>query len=152
MRSRLKGLLQLRKAHRDECRGELAETLRAQGQLREQREALEDEIDLMRMQRAVNAGAVNIEQLRETARYASQLRSRQKTLEQELQAATSEAERRHKALVEADQQLRIIERLQTRQTELHQAEQQRHEQRQMDEMALLLRQRETVSSSATIRS
>ena len=141
MQVRLKSLLRLRRARRDECRGELAQALRAEDGVHEQRESLVGEIEGLRRQRAVNAGAVNMEQLRETARYESQLRSRQKALEQELLAVTSEAQRRHDVLVEADQQFRIIEKLQTRHMELHQAEQQRHEQQHMDEMALLLRQR-----------
>jgi flagellar protein FliJ len=132
---RLESLLRLRSAQRDERRLELAQALRAEGILRQQRDDLAAEIAELRQQRATPAGTLNVDFLLDTARHEFVLSSQQKLLEDQTVQVSAEIERRRQALVAADQQVRVLERLRENKQQRYQAEEQVREQNRLDEAA-----------------
>jgi flagellar export protein FliJ len=132
---RLAGVLRLRCALRDERRSELAQALRAEAILRGQHDAITSELAAVRQQRALSTGALNVDLLLDAARYEFVLSSRQKVLEEEIKQVATEIERRRQALVAADQQVRVLEKLQETQQQRHHATEQVREQNRLDEVA-----------------
>ncbi len=132
---RLESLLRMRCAQRDERRLELAQALRAEEILRQQREEVAVEIAQMRQQRATPAGTLNVDALLDAARHEFVLSSQHKLLEDQTVQVSAEIERRRQALVAADQQVRVLERLRETKQQRHQVEEQVREQNRLDEAA-----------------
>lgn len=136
---RMSTLLRLRVAERDQRRSDLAKALRAEVLLREEQERLLAEqrgvIEQARRHKA--PGAANVDLLLQTHRYEVVLAARARELVAKLAQIAAESERRRQALVEADRQVRVLEKLRARQALNHRREQDRQETKQLDEMALI---------------
>ena len=138
-RFRLATLRRLRENHRDEQRGRLAEAYQAEAILAERRQQVADELDgVERLQRTVlHPGATDVNRLLDAQRYLLALRAQQGTLQNQMRLLDEEIERRRLAVVEADRQVRVLDKLEDRQREQHRREQLRLETKQYDEVAVL---------------
>jgi flagellar FliJ protein len=138
-RFRLTTLLRLREAWRDERRAHLAEAQQAE-QLIQERIA-EIERALVELQRrslaAARPGTVNVDQLAESARYEMILKVDRDSADQQRQAVAAEVQKRREALVAADREVRVLEKLRDTQRERHREEEARQEAQRLDEMAVM---------------
>lgn len=134
---RLKTLLRLRIAERDERRADLAKALRAEAVLREQERLLQGEqATLAERGRQLKApGAANVDALLQTHRYELVLSAQARQLTTQMTQVTGEIERRRLALVEADRQVRVLEKLRERQSAAHRVREERLETKRLDEQA-----------------
>ncbi|MEE8452617.1 MAG: flagellar export protein FliJ [Thermoguttaceae bacterium] len=143
---RLATLLRLREATRDQRRAELAEAYHAddvlQQQIRDIDEALIDLLDQCR--EAAGPGVIDIDRLVAAGRYELTLRVRQKELAGQRERVTAEVERRRQALVEANREVRVLEKLRENQAKRHREEESRQEIKRMDEVATRTRVTEEV--------
>jgi len=136
-RFRLETLLRLRIAERQERRAELAKALRAEEMLRaEQGRLAAEQSNVAERARALKApGAANVDALLSTHRYEMVLAAKSRQLAQQMMQVAAETERRRQVLVEADRQVRVLEKLRERQAAAAKAEAERLEVLQLDEMA-----------------
>ena len=136
-RFRLAILRKLRESHRDELRGKLAEAYHAAQKLEEQQLAIADEIlALQDVQRRATKGATtSVNSLLEAQRYQAVLRAQQSTLRDHSKVLSTEVERRRQNVIEADQQVRVLDKLNERQRLEHQQILDRAEVRELDEIA-----------------
>ncbi|OHB67131.1 MAG: flagellar export protein FliJ [Planctomycetes bacterium RBG_13_63_9] len=134
---RLATLLRLREAARDERRTELAEAYRVDDVLREQLRQVEEALGGLRARcRSVaGPGRVNVDLLVEAQRYDVALRTRQHDLKKQREAVAAEIERRRQAVVEADREVRVLEKLRQRQADRYLLEENRRQGKQLDEVA-----------------
>ena len=138
-RFRLETLLRLRLAEREQRRAELAKAIRAEEMLRteertrglQQAEAAERSLQLKL------PGAADVDALLQTHRYEVVLTTQRRQLAAQIAQVEAELERRRQALVEADRQLRVLEKLRERQAAAYKQAAARQEVKQFDEMAML---------------
>lgn len=118
---RLQTLLKLREAERRQRQSALAEGLAAGELLGKQRHQLLREQEQLRdeTRRKVGPGTVQVDAVLEVSRYELVLRSRLAVLDLQQQRLAEEIERRRDALVEADRQVKILEKLRERQMAEH---------------------------------
>jgi flagellar protein FliJ len=135
---RLATLLRLRESARDECRVLLAEAQRAYRDLQNRlaslaaRQArLQDEC-----RRAAGPGEVDVVRLVEAQQYAAVLWAEEAELEQQRLALAAEIDRRRQALVEADREVRTLEKLRENQFQTHRRDEVRQEGKRLDEAAI----------------
>jgi flagellar protein FliJ len=130
-------LLRLREARRDECRGLLAEALNVDQVLQKQADAVERELEALKefCRHKVSPGAVDVNRLVEAQRYELVARARQRTLGDQRQQVAAEIERRREALVEADREVRVLEKLRDKQADAHRREEDLREAKRLDEVA-----------------
>ena len=135
---RLQTLLNMRAAVRDECRQQLAKALQADRILIDHREQLQMELDETKRcaRRLSQPGHVQVEQLLNANRYELVLAAQIQQVEEQRKLIATEIERRRQSLVEADQQLRILEKLKERQRAGHVKRAEQLEIRSLDEIAL----------------
>jgi|SRR3954469_9238856 flagellar FliJ protein len=138
-RFRLETLLRLRLAERDQRRAELAKALRAEELLRGEERTLEDQqIEAAARSRQLKSpGAANVDALLEIHRYEAVLAAQRRLLKQQIAQVEVETERRRQALVEADRQLRVLEKLRERQADIWKKETEREAVKQFDELAII---------------
>ena len=136
---RLATLLRLRQSTRDERRLELAESQRADAELQDrltrlaaQQERLRDEC-----REAAGPGEVDFVRLAEAHQYAAGLRTQEDELVRQRQALAIEIDRRRQAVLEADRDVRTLEKLRENQFETHRQDENRQEIKRLDEAALL---------------
>lgn len=136
-RFRLATLQKLRELHRDELRGKLAEAVRANQILDEQLTQVASEIESLQTMRrqAVEGGQVNVDPLMEAQRYHSVLLAQQATMHEQSRLLLAEIERRRQTLVEADRQVKVLEKLHERKREEHRRGELRAETKVLDEVA-----------------
>jgi len=134
---RLATLLKLRRAQRDRCRQSLAEAQRAQEVLRAQSGELDRQLVALRaeVEAATRPGPLHVDRLLESQRYELIVQAQQQQLAEKCQVLKTELERRRVVLVEADRQVKVLEKLEQRQSERHHAEGQRRLWRELDEIA-----------------
>ena len=134
---RLATLLRLREATRDERRTELAEAYRADNVLQEHLGHVGQELNWLQAQcrKAAGPGTVDVDRLVEAQRYEITLRARQGQLTQQREAVGAEIDRRRQALVGADREVRLLEKLREKQARRHREEENRQEIKQLDEVA-----------------
>jgi flagellar protein FliJ len=137
-RFRLATLLQLREAARDQRRVALAETCRADEELAGQLTAVGLECRQLQVERrqAAAPGEVNIDQLVDAHRYVLSLRSQKNELIEQRNALAEEMERRRTALIEADRNVQVLEKLRERRFDRYRLEEERRAAKQLDEIAL----------------
>jgi flagellar protein FliJ len=136
---RLQTLLRLRIAERDQRRTELAKAIRAEEMLRTELRKLGGE-RAEAAQRGRNLklpGAANVDALLQTHRYELVLAAQSRQLESQIAQVQVESERRRQVLVEADRQVRVLEKLRERQAAAHRREADRQEAKQLDEIGVL---------------
>ncbi len=138
-RFRLETLLRMRIAERDQRRSDLAKALRAEEVLRnEERQLATEQTQLaLEARRQKSPGAANVDRLLQTHRYEMVLAARGRQLATQLSEVAAESERRRLALVEADRQVRILEKLRERQGLAHRVRQEQLQTKQFDELASL---------------
>src|SRR5882724_10053416 len=113
---RLQTLLRLRIAERDQRLAELAKALRAEEVLRaeEQRVANEQASVAQRAQMLKSPGSADVDSLLQTHRYELVLTNQRKQIALQIAQVQAEVERRRLVVVEADRQLRVLEKLRER--------------------------------------
>jgi len=136
---RLQTLLRLRIAERDQRRAELAKALRAEEMLRTEEQQVADEQALLaqRSKSLKSPGAADVDSLLQTHRYELVLTAKRKQLATQIQQVQTEIERRRLVVVEADRQVRVLEKLKERQFAAHRQEADRQEAKLFDEMAVI---------------
>jgi flagellar export protein FliJ len=142
---RLATLLRLREAARDERRGRLAEAQRAEDVVVTRLRELDAELAEQRLipiTATVPGRQINLDRLLDAERYELLLRTERLAIERQRVEISEEIERRRQALVAADREVRVLERLRDHQEELFRAEQNRREIRLLDEVATLRYSRE----------
>lgn len=134
---RLATLLRLRELARDERRSQLAQAYRAQEMLEGQKRQIEAQLgDLReRTRRVCSPGAIDVDRLMEARRFETVLLAQVQDIDRKQEMLGAEIERRRQAVVEANREVQILERLRERQHALYRAEESRREIRQLDEIA-----------------
>jgi flagellar FliJ protein len=136
-RFRLASLLRIREAARDEQRNRLAEALRAEEVLSQRLDELASElVDLHGQYRqAKQTRVLDVDRLIDVQRYELVLLTQEQVLRQQAEALAQEVDRRRQALMAADQEVRMLEKLRETQAARHRAGDERQEGKQMDEVA-----------------
>jgi flagellar export protein FliJ len=134
---RLETLQRVREARRDEHRAALAEAFQAENILAKSRAELAAQADEMRtFQRSATAGRyTNVNQLLEAQRYDLLLKARSQDLAKQAVLLAAETERRRQALIEADRDVRSLERLDERHEREFKRDAERQATKQLDEVA-----------------
>lgn len=134
---KLKPVLRLRVAERDDRRTRLAEAYHAERILRDRLTEAEAERGRVRdmVRTASSPGQVDVDALLRTHRYELVVAAQVFAIEQQLKQVAEEVERRRQALVEADRQVRVMEKLRDRQFAEFQQQEFRKEVKQLDEIA-----------------
>jgi len=128
--------LALREATRDEKRAHLAQAWEAAEKLRLEAERMDQELaDLRAFARESAAGAVVVDRLVEAHRYELMLRAQQQHLASQRELVAAEVEKRRQALVEADQEVRVLEKLREAQLQRHRQAEERLDMKRLDEIA-----------------
>jgi len=135
-RFRLATLRKLRESRRDELRSKLAEAHHAIQLLEDQMARVRDELlDLLVTQRsAIDNTRIDINGLLAAERYQSVLRMQQTTMQDQVKLLDTEVERRRQAVVEADVQVRVLNKLEERQRTEHRKKLQQIETKELDEI------------------
>jgi flagellar protein FliJ len=136
---RLATLLKLREAARDERRAELAQAYRAdeaiEGYLKQVHTELAALMD--RFREAVAPGAVDIDRLIEGQRYEVLLKAQERHFNEQRGKLAAEIERRRVALLAANREVRVLEKLRENQLEQHKQAENRMDIKRLDEVARL---------------
>ncbi len=137
-RFRLAMLLRLRENFRDQERQSLAAARQAEDSLRAQIESLNRELaqSHRRTQAAAQPGTISAGRLLEIVQYQAALTARRETLSEQLTAARQQVEKCREQLVEADRQVKTLEKLRGRQVAAHQTAESRRETKQLDEAVI----------------
>lgn len=134
---RLSTLQRLRESHRDEMRSKLAEAFQAERMLVERADAIRvEEGKLREVQREfLKDPSTDANQLLDVQRYAATLKGQLSTIQSQSAVLAEEIEKRRLALVTADQQVRVLEKLHERQLTAHRRHEQSVEAKTLDEIA-----------------
>ena len=134
---RLQTLRRLREIHRDEQRGRLATAYKAERILAEQQNAVVAEtaalVDSQRQM--MQQGSLDVTQLLIAQRYQLALEAQIRTLADQAARLAEEVERRRQSLVEADREVRVLDKLEERKRQQHREASQRAETKVLDEVA-----------------
>lgn len=146
-RFRLATLLRLREAVRDERRAQLAEAYLLDRQLLDRKAALEQEIAATKQtnQRTSAAGPLDVDRLVQAHRYELILQSEVGVLENQRNVLAAEIEKRRQALVAAETEVRILEKLREKQQARHREEEALADMKSLDELASRRHQWEEVT-------
>jgi flagellar FliJ protein len=138
-RFRLDTLLRLRLADRDARRADLAKAQRAEDALLAQAAALvreqQETVDLSR--RLALPGAGDVDRLIAAHRYELVLKARSHQLAGQIEQVRAEVERRRAVLVEADRQVRVLQKLREKQQSAHTQREDKLAQKILDEQAAI---------------
>jgi flagellar protein FliJ len=136
-RFRLASVLKLREATRDQRLAQLAEAHAASDKLRARRSAIEAELaQLNRLQHGRMAtGKVNIDVLLSSSRYDAIMRAEIATIAGHEATLAVEIERRQQAVMAADREVRMLEKLRDKQREQHRQSEALAELKELDEIA-----------------
>jgi flagellar protein FliJ len=139
-RFRLTTLLRLRENVRDERRQQFSAAQRAEDIVAARIAELDAELGNLRehCQTASRAGPINVDQLLAAGRYEMTLQAEKQTAQTQRAAVAAEVERRRQTLVEADREVKTLDKLQEQQLVKHRAEENRRDIKQLDAMALQL--------------
>ena len=133
---RLATLLKLRENDRRQRQIELGQALEAERIITSQAEAIAQEIVLAKekVRMVSSPGEVLVDSLLELQRYTLQLRAQATMIAEQIAKVRAEVERRRLILVEADRQVRVLEKLRDKQSSVFRFSEQRREQKLLDEM------------------
>jgi flagellar FliJ protein len=134
---RLATLLRLREFARDERRTQLARAYQADEIVAQQERRLTQDLGELetRSREAARPGPLDVDQLLETRRYELILTAQKQHVRQQRRALAAEIEKRRRALVEADREVRVLEELREKQLLRHRGNENRLEIKQLDEVA-----------------
>ncbi len=132
---RLETLMKIRERERDEAREELAKAYQAVDILGEQFRDVAGQQQENESQRSeVQAvGKISVDSVIEVQRYRLLLRASRNEVVKQIEQVEVEVERRRQVLIEADREVRVLEKLKEKQMQRHAEEQDRIENNQMDE-------------------
>ena len=133
---RLATLLKLRENERRQRQIELGQAMEAERIMMGRADGVAAEIVLAKekVRAASSPGQVMVDSVLELQRYTLQLRAQARTIAEQITQVRAEVERRRLILVEADRQVRILEKLREKQAAAFQFDLQRREQLLLDEM------------------
>lgn len=136
---RLATLLKLREATRDERRTELAQAYRADDVLADHIQQVQNESNELQKQcrRAAGPGTIDIDRLIEAQRYEIVLKLQQRHLNEQRAKLAAEIERRRVALLAANREVKVLEKLREHQLEQYKQEESRLDIKRLDEVARL---------------
>lgn len=148
---RLATLQRLREARRDQERAALAEAFRAEQILAEHRAAVvAEQAAMTSLRREKSTGRyLDVNRLLEAQRYEAVLKAREIELARQKELLAVETERRRQAVVEADREVRVLQKLDERHRGQHRRDVERKEVKQLDEAALNRRARQIRPSEPT---
>jgi flagellar protein FliJ len=131
--------MKLRIAARDERRKSLADALRAESIVSEQIASMEKDIAAAReaSRAAASPGLIQVERLLSFNRHELLLDANRRALVKQKEKIAEEAEIRRRALVEADRDVRALEKLRERYDRERLIAEDRREQAELDQTALL---------------
>jgi flagellar protein FliJ len=133
---RMQSVLQLRQRERDQAADAYRQATAAIDKLQGQIDQLRTEADHQINQvMPSGAGRINAQQLIETQRYRSFVDQQVAHLGQQLQLIHTESEKRRQRLVEREQSVRALEKLQERQRAAWESERAKQEQNVLDDWA-----------------
>ncbi|MBN1909977.1 MAG: flagellar export protein FliJ [Pirellulales bacterium] len=145
-RFRLATLLRLLENARQERRAELAQAYEAddvlRGQLNDVHENQRQLLDACR--KAAGPGEVDVDRLIAGQRYDLLLKAQEQYLNQQRENVAGEIERRRAALVEANREVRVLEKLEERLLERHREKENKQEIKILDEMGNQRARRERI--------
>ncbi len=141
---RLATLLRMREAWRDERRAHLADAQRAEQLIIERIAAIDEEVVAARSQysSAARARSVNVDLLTDMARYEMILKAQRQSADQQRQAVAAELQKRRAALVTADRDVHVLEKLRESQKQRFDEEEALKEFKRLDELAVMRHQPE----------
>lgn len=136
-RFQLAPLKKLREAYRDELQGKLAEAYQAEQLLEEQITTTTQQIErcLEQNRDSLASNTADANSLLDAQRYLTVLRTQQATLYKQHELVSAEVQKRHQAVVEANRQVRMLDKLHDRKLDAHRRAQVLLEHKQMDEIA-----------------
>ena len=134
---RLQAVLKVRKASRDQARYELARALQAETMLKTQQEDGQREVNklLLELAKAQTRGEIPVDWIMELRRYEVVLKTQLAQVMEQMEQIGGEVERRRDLLARADQEVRVLERLEAKQKSEWTKREQRLEQFENDEAA-----------------
>lgn len=132
---RLQTLLRLREAARNERREQLAEVLRIDDALRKQLAELEALQSEARALQRLGVGRVDVDRLLEAQRYEAVVAVEILHVERQRAVVAEEMNKRRDALVEADREFKVIEKLREKRRLEHGADELAQEMKVLDEAA-----------------
>ena len=134
---RLQTLRRLREIHRDEQRGRLATAYEAERILAEQRKAVVAETTALvdSQRQLMQQGSLDVTQLLTAQRYQLALEAQNRKLADQAAKLAEEVERRRQSLVEADREVRVLDKLEQRKRQQHREASQRAETKVLDDVA-----------------
>lgn len=137
-RFRLETYLRLKIAARDQCRAELAEVMRAEEQLKEHQAGIESDIQDQHayIRGLTQAGALNVDLITASQREVMFLKALQIEKQQLMLKLRPHIQQRQQALIDADHEVRTLEKLKEQKQEQHLKWEAAMEAKQMDEIAL----------------
>ncbi len=134
---RLATLLRLREATRDERRRQLAEAYQADDLLNERIDEVMQRLTGLRnrYRRYSGPGTLDVDRLVETQRFEMAMKAQRSQLDGQRETLATEIERRRLALVEANREVRVLEKLREKQVTRHRRDENRRETKVLDEVA-----------------
>ena len=128
--------MKLRQRLRDERRAELAMAFEAETVLREKTSEINGRLVDVRdvVCKLSSGGNLDVDKLLSAKRHDVELRTRQRELQLHTRQLEAEIERRRVALVEADRDVRVLEKLREKQQAEFNLDQQNRENKQLDEI------------------
>ena len=134
----LEPIRRLRQAHRDAQRDRLGEALHAATILESQAAAALTELEQLREVRrvAMQRQSLDVNQLLDVQRYEFLLQGHLQTVRKQQQTIAQEVDRRRQSLAEAEQQVRVLDKLDERRREEWRRKELRHEELVLSEIAL----------------
>lgn len=145
-RFRLATLLKLREAARDARRSELGQAHEAAAILARKESALAAQLRALKQQvrTAAKPGRINLERMIQAQRYEAVLQTERQVIAEQASRLAHETERRRAAVVAADREVRVLEKLQDRQETRHRQQELKDE---VKELADITGRRRTADES-----
>ena len=134
---RLQSLQKLREHARDERRAALAQTYEAERLLKDEKKRLAVELASLKkhIRADVSPGVVRVDRLLDVQRYEMVVIAKTETITHQQEQIQEEISRRRQALVESDKEVRVLEKLRTRQQAEFRRGEVRQVNRDLDEVA-----------------
>jgi flagellar export protein FliJ len=136
----LSTLIQVRRQHRDGCRRQLDEAVRAEAVLAEKsgdvQTQLAEIIEVRR--RTAAAGACDLNLLLAAQRHQATLQRVQQTTAEQIEVLQREIDRRRSMVVAAEQQVRVLEKLSEQKVQQAMCAEGRREMKRLDELATIM--------------
>jgi flagellar export protein FliJ len=134
-RFRLQTLERLREAARDACREQLADALRVDDALRSQQMRLDDDLRTARRLQFTPAGRIDVDRLLEAQRFETAVAGEVRRIVEQRTQVAEEIERRRDALVEANREVKVLEKLKAARKAEHDRDAERADTKRLDEAA-----------------